>query len=462
MKLGLLPLLTFVLSLLAGCASAPQRPQIPDSVENDGLVVAEVQGLGPFGVRNDADVYIKGEDKRNNYARLYGNYLVRRLPPGQYTMEEIKQTSPVGPSAIGGGDIMLSKLRLPTHIDFTVRAGEVTNLGQLLIIPDERNPQGKRFAVRAVDNSADIRHFLQAYYPKLNASIKKDTLAPGEYSQGQDLQRLRRYIALKIGGFKSSGVRYVVGPAGTLARLERAGDGSIKNLRLLDSPITSGLRTQAEQQEYDRFGFISNDSRLFLINAGQVDAVSLPIDHPVSLFLFRDRGVIITDNKFNLYTSNDNGRSWQHSSGAVLDTSEEAPPPVNWFCTNCPPKLLGGIVEDGNGYYVYHKDPARLVYATYDSAEYQPITLPRDADNIHTLTARQSGLFLEKLISVLTPATAHPFFVRPRGSTEWETRYKPKAFCDRFEFLDDTGQRLRLDCSGDFYESSDGGVNWRR
>jgi hypothetical protein len=455
MKLGLLPLLTFVLSLLAGCASAPQRPQLTDSIENDGLVVAEVQGLGRLARRNHGDVYIKGEDKRNNYVRLYDNYLVRRLPPGRYTMEEIQQTSPER----GTGGMIV---KLPVHIDFTVRAGEVTNLGQLLLIPDESDPQFRRFAVRAVDNSADIRHFLQAYYPKLNASISKDTLAPGKYSQGQDLQLLRRHIALKIGGYKSSGVRYVVGPAGTLARLERAPDGRIKNLRLLDSPITSGLRTQAEQQEYDRFGFISNDSRLFLINAGQVEAVTLPIDHPVSLFLFRDRGVIITDNKFNLYTSNDNGRVWQHSSGAFLDTSDEVPPPVNWICTDCSPNLLGGIAEDGNGYYVYHKDPARLVYATYDSAEYQPITLPRDADNIVTLTARQSGLFLEKRISVLTPATAHPFFVRPRGSTEWETRYKPKTFCDRLEFLDDTGQRLRLDCSGDFYESSDGGVNWRR
>lgn len=447
MKLSLLPLFTFLLSLLSGCASVPQRPELPESIGNDGLVVAEVQGLGRLALFGYADVIIKG----GKSGKLAGSYLAHALPPGQYTLEALRQTSPGGSSSVTGVTVTTTNIAtLPIKIDFTVRAGEVTNLGQLLLVPNEKDPQKKLFAVHAVDNTADMRYFLQTFYPKLYASLGKATmtLAPGKYTQGQELQRLRRYIALKRGGSMASRLRYVAGPAGTLAVLDRAADGSVKEVRLLDSPVIASVRHEAEQQAYDRFAFTTSDNRFFIVKAGQVEARSLPIEKPDGLFLFRDRGVVVIDDKFNLYTSNDDGRSWQHYAGAIVDASQSS-----WH---------DGLTEDRDGYYTYRHFPPRLAYAKYGSAEYQPVALPKDATNIRRLTARQSGLFLEKEVAAWSSNTPHPFFVRARAGDEWQIRHKPRAMCDLFEFLDESGQQLRVRCSGEVYESSDGGVIWRR
>lgn len=460
MKLGLLPLLTFLLSLLSGCISVPTnaltapqvlhlppaiRPELPESIGNDGLVVADVQGLGRLTYFGNAEVIIKGGKR----AKLYGHYLVQPLPPGQYAIEALRQTSGPGTTFQQSGvTVMVTNFgTAPIKIDFTVRAGEVTNLGQLLLIPDENDARKKDFVIGAVDNSADMDYFLRTTYPKLHASLREKTLAPGKYMQAQDLQRLRRHIALNLGESMASRARYVAGPAGTLALLDRDPEGSVTNVRLLDSPVRAGLQMQAEQP--DRFGFITDDGRFFLVIGDQVEARSLPIAHPTRLFLFRDRGVIVVDNKFNLYTSNDNGHNWQQYAGAVVDDSVES-----W--------LTGGVAEDRDGYYVYRSLPPRLMHATYGSAEYQPVATPKGAISISGVTERRTGLFLETNITAWLTSTPHPFFFRPVGSHEWETRYKPQAMCKNLEFLDDTGQRVRARCSGEVYDSSDGGVSWRR
>jgi hypothetical protein len=451
LKPSLLPALAFLLSLLSGYASAnpTQRMELPESIGNDGLVVADVQGLGRLTrFSSNAEVVIKGESK----SWLYGHYLLQPLPPGQYTIEAFKQSvGGYGPSVVPGVNVMIGTLTsLPVKINFTVRPGEVTNLGQLLLIPDERDPEKKLFAVRAVDNSADMRYYLQTFYPKLNASLGKDTLSPGAYIQGQDLRRLQHYIALDLGGSMASHVRYVAGPAGTVAALDRDAEGSVTKVRLLDSPAMTAAQAKSEQPAYDRFGFIGDDGRLFLVSAGQVEVRSPPISDPNGVFLFRDRGVVVRDDKFNLYTSNDNGRSWQHYAGAALP-SVDATRPVS-----------GGLAEDQDGYYVYRSRSPLLLHAKYGSTEYQPVTLPNEIDNVSEVNARTSGLFVETNVRAWTTSTPNPFFVRHSESGEWEKRHKPQAMCKKLEFLDDSGQRLRVHCNGEAYDSADGGSSWRR
>lgn len=447
MKLVLAASLAFVFSLLAGCISVPKRPQLPESVGKDGLVVAQIQGVGLFGLYGYAQAVIKG----GSDAKLAGYQLAHVLAPGQYTLEALRHESKSGGSSFNG--VMISSTTvttLPLKIDFTVRAGEVTNLGHLVLVPDERDPQKKRFTVHAVDNASDTRHVLQTFYPTLYASLGKGatTLEPKNHIQGQDLQRLRRTIALHIAGAKASGRRYVAGPAGTLALLDRAPDGTVKQVRLVDSPVTTAPRVSAEQSKYDRLGFVTGDGRLFMATGSQVQARSLPVAEPTRMFMFGDSGVVLADEKFNLYTSHDDGRSWRHYAGAVVNGNEFSP--------------QDAITEAHGGYYLHRHYPPRLVHARFGGGEYEPVALPAAATNLHRVTARGPSLFLEKDITAWTSSTPNPFFVRPAAGQDWQTRHKPQASCGLLEFLDDAGEQLRTRCNGAVHVSNDGGVSWRQ
>lgn len=437
--------LAFVFSLLSGCISVPKRPQLPESVGNDGLVVAQIQGVGQFGLYGYAEAVIKG----GSDAKLAGYQLAHVLPPGQYTLEALRQKSTSGTSSFNG--VTVSKVTvttLPLNVDFTVRAGQVTNLGQLVLVPDERDPERKRFVVYAVDNASDTRHVLQTFYPALYASLGSGaaTLAPQSHVQGQDLLRLRRAIALQIGGSRIGGRRFVAGPAGTLALLDRAPDGRITQVRLVDSPVTTAPRLSAEQPSYDRLGFFTNDGRFFMATGSRVEARALPVANPTRVFLFGDSGVVLADEKFNLHTSHDDGRSWRHFAGAVVEDSEYS--------------RHDGLTEAHGGYYLHHHFPPRLVHAK-SGGEYERVALPEGATNIRRVVARGPSLFLEKEVTAWTSSTPHPFFVRPSAGQGWETRHKPRASCGLLEFQDDSGQQLRTRCDGTVHVSSDGGVSWR-
>ena len=437
-----------VLAMLAGCLGTNVR-SLPDDTDNlgrKGFAMAEIHIVGGLADYMDVivDQHTKGYVKDDFYAVA--------LSPGTYTMESLSRINGGSSGGFGGVTVTTTEyLNYPINRQFTIRAGEVTNLGEIVILPDPAHRESKQFNVVNVDNSADAPALLKTHYPKLAGSLRPGALAvaPGNYARGEDLNKLRMYIATVLAE-KLNASRYVAGPAGTLARVERDRSGKPAKLQLLDPGMIEGLVGQGEDRAHDRFAYTSNDGRVFVLRAGQIQQRSLPdgVSARSAIFLAGDKNVVIPANRFTLYTSTDDGATWLSYDGAAYKSGEDTPYAEYDFA------------KDATGFFVYRSYPARVVYSPVGSPSYELVPLPQDVKEIRHLTLLKSDLLIEVRKMAWTAKTPIPFYVRARAGGEWRTHYMPNATCGPLIFLDATGQNLRAVCGQVVDETTDGGEHW--
>jgi hypothetical protein len=383
-----------------------------------------------------------------------GSYFAATLSPGEYTLNKIsRETFGLGTYTAAVQFQSFKVKSFPVERHFTVRAGEITNLGELILLLDPRTPDSKQFVIRAVDNTADARLFLQSHYPKLLASMKPDALtsASGDYVQGTDLEKLRVYIAsTQAKQLKAS--RYVTGPAGTLAAVDHDRTGTPTRVHLIDSGITAGIVDVAEQVKRDRLAFQTSDGRLFVLNGGRTVQRPLPEGMQLraglsydKLYLAGDRNIVIVERGLNLCISADDGLTWKYASGGA-----ESP---GAYSTT-------GFGGNDSGYFVFQSYPPRLLHSPLGEPNLQAVPLPPQMREVRRITALDGAVVLEGLTSLLgeTPA---PFFVRAHDSDDWQQRLMPNTpRCAPMQFLDQKGEQLRTVCGTAVYVSADGGLHW--
>lgn len=436
--------------ICAACTdmSTFSRPDLPESLGGKGAVIVEVHGIGVWTYL--MDVWINNHKQGD----VRGSYFAATLSPGEYTLNKLSRESSGPSGGYGGVNVSLFNVKsFPVERHFTVRAGEITNLGELVLLLDPRTPDSKQFVIRTVDNTADARVFLQSHYPKLLASVKPEalTLASGDYVQGTDLEKLRVYIAsTQAKQLRAS--HYVTGPAGTFAAVDHDRTGTPTRVHLIDFGVTAGIVDAAEQVKRDRFAFQTSDGRLFVLNGGHAVQRPLPegmelragsSDH--QLHLAGDRNIVIVERGLNLSISADDGLTWKYASGG-------AESPGTYSTT--------GFGADDSGYFVFQSYPPRLLYSPLGEPNLQPVPLPPQMREVRRITALDGAVVLEGLTSLLgeTPA---PFFVRAHDGDDWQQRLMPDTpRCAPMQFLDQKGERLRTICGTAVYASADGGLHW--
>jgi hypothetical protein len=437
-----------VLAVLIGCTplNIKSLPEDADTLGRKGLVVAEVHVVG--GTSDFMDVIVTGHPK----GTVHASYYAAALPAGDYTLESLSSLAGGSSGGFGGVSTTTNYLSYPVNRNFTIRTGEVTNLGQLVLAPDRAHPQSKQFNAVFIDNSADAPALLKTHYPELVGSLKRGALvlAPGDYVQGEDLRQFRLHIASVLAG-SSYSARYVAGPAGTLARVERDRNGKPAKVQLIDSGVIAGLYSGAEDRAHDRFAYASSDGRLFVLRAGKIQQRPVPggITPRNEIFLAGNSDVVIPTSQFTVYTSNDDGATWTSYAGAAYKPGEASPYGTYDF------------VKDAVGFFVYRSYPARMVYSPVGSPNCELVTLPKDATEIRRLTILQSDILLEVQTMAWAAKTPIPFYVRARSGGEWKTRYMPGGYCGPLIFPDATGQHLRAVCGQVINETADGGQHWR-
>lgn len=436
--------------LICGCTdmNTIRRPDLPESLGGKGAVIAEVHGIGIQTYYMDVSI----NHHKKDFVR--SSYFAATLSPGEYTLNELSRDA-AGPSGgFGGVNVTFHKVTsFPVERHFTVRAGEITNLGELILLRDPRTPNSEQFVVRTVDNNADARVFLQSHYPKLLASMKPEalTLAPGDYVQGTDLEKLRVYIAsTQANQLRAS--HYVTGPAGTLAAVDHDRTGTPTRVHLIDSGVTAGIVDSAEQLKRDRFAFQTSDGRLFVLNGGHPAQRPLPEGMELraglsdgQLHLAGDRNIVFVERGLNLSISADDGLTWKYASGGAAS-------PGTYSTT--------GFGGDNSGYFVFQSYPPRLLHSPLGEPNLQPVPLPPQIREVRRITALDGAVVLEGLTSLLgeTPA---PFFVRAHEGDDWQQRLMPNTpRCAPMQFLDQKGERLRTVCGTAVYASADGGLHW--
>lgn len=431
MRLFILSIMPLFL-LLNGCITTAIRPELPTSLNGKGIVIAEpiVVG-GGIDSLSYADVIINGWKK----GKIGRSHFAVVLSPGEYTLDKLRKK-------------FIYTSIFPMKLKFTIRAGEITNLGQILLVYDPEDLGQQRYTIIPVDNTEDTKYFLKTFYPQLSESLGPNSIRLGldNYISGSGLKKLRNYITKRLIKGPPKSKRYAVGPCGIIAQIKRS-NGKIIGFKPIPSPTMSGIRLAAGHHQKDRYAFITSDQRLFTIRAGKVQERPIPaVEDLDAIIITGDHDIVLCREDFKLQISNNDGHTWQAFDGTAVKTGKYG---------------QYELVEDTNGYFIFHSSPAQLVYAAYGTSVIQNIRLPEGSYVIQRLTLNHSELFLEtNNVLVGTDITPHPFFIRARSGGPWRKKLMPYGWCSPLEFLDDTGMSLQTRCDKETYQSNDGGTTW--
>lgn len=435
-------LLTAVVpALMSGCITpvVSQRPALPERLAGQGLLVAEFRRDRP--VADDTQVTINGRQT----GPIHRGYLVLPLAPGRYTLDTISDTARGVPAR---GDQIT-----PIEREFEIRASEVTSLGLFLWLSDR--PAAPDQDLAALDNSAAMRDLLALDYPALNAVFNLNSVQPafGPYASPTALDALRTEIARSSlsdlagveAGFADPAI--AIGPAGTIARVTRDADGQVISARPYDTGTLAMM--VAASRAADRYGFLSADNRLFLLENGQMRTLDIPASlRATGVQVFGAQGVALIDHRMVIHVSTDGGGSWQpHTQFAV-----ELPPQAD-------PIGVHGI-SDADRFYLYtvrnDRGRPRVFMSPSEVVGFTDLSIPSEVDAIAQLVSKRAGLFLNP---VGGPAR-HSFYFRSVRDGSWERRTipSPGGSC-RLEFQDAEGGNILAVCPSR-YRSTDGGRSW--
>lgn len=436
-------ILLLLIVLVAGCVKLPDyRPDLPDNlISGSGLVVGQVAGVGRLSQWSIyKDVLINDRKK----SKVVNGFIAVPLSPGEYTFSSLYDET----STSTGTYIYRYMTTLPIKRKFTIRAGEVTNLGLLVLYPDPNDKEQKKFLRFFVDNTADMKHFLKTAYPLLAPKLRVDamTLAPGDLIPANLLELLRKDIAMKEVVASGGYAAYVAGDVGTLAEPQRDKDGKISGVKLIDVPTVSNLQSDSSNYVKDRFAFLTTNNRLFFVQNGKVAEKRPPAGlRAGKVYVLGSSDLVIVDDKFEIYTSTNNGDQWQTYIGAVTKDKVSV-------------KAAGGK----NGYFFYTAEPPVLLTSDHGRANYQPVALPQQINALGLVREKPLGLFAELKVKTSGEKENRPFYFRRTGSTAWEARSMPAPNCGIVFFLDDGGSNVKTDCGKVAYLSSDGGKTWQK
>ncbi len=443
--------LLLLIVLAAGCVKLPDyRPDLPENlIGGSGLVVGQVVGIGRLSQWSIYKDVLINDRKRS---KVVNGFIAVPLSPGEYSFTGLYDET----QSSTGTYIYRYMTTLPIKRKFTIRPGEVTNLGLLVLYPDPNDKEQKKFLRFFVDNTADMKHFLKTAYPLLAPKLRVDsmTLAPGDLTPANLLELLRKDIAMKEVAASGGYAAYVAGHVGTLAEAQWDKDGKISGVKLIDVPTVSNIQSESPNYVKDRFAFLTTNNRLFLVQNGKV-AEKRPPDglRAGKVFVFGTSDVVIVDDKFEIYTSASNGDRWQ----AYLGNATEK-------------KMSAKLSPGAEGYYAYIAKPPALLYAGYGKSEFRPVELPADMKSLGLLREKPIGLFAERETTYFKETEKRPFFFRPAGKTAWETRSMPANNCEHIRFADGEGKNLSTVCGESAvgggqrfqYVSNDDGRTWQK
>lgn len=454
------------LGTLFGCVSTASIPQLPEDLSGDGLLVGEIYMPGSYRW-DTSEVIING---RTYNTSLRDGYLAIKLPPGEYTIENLRthgwnekvsrndDESPYVKVRRGGGSY-----RPPTYIyvpgtptytyytllpinqKFTIEANRITNLGMYVFLVDPKD--AKKFYTVKLDNKKEMAHFLDTNYPKLMATITNRNPIPvvATYLDASKLPDLRKSIAGKEarwGRMLTLGQSTLVyGGAGTavLFTFDKTKKDAPPVAQVLDTGTLADIK--GVQAQGDRVSLLTADAQILILENGKIARRAIPHRvHPLHFRRFGERGIVTLDNRRRLLLSHDDGMSWTKDESVML---EEPTNRLDVFSTR-------------DGIYVYSTSgvPNSILLRSYAQSVAQPIPTPTEHGRVPShsrphLFANDNGLYIDY--------RALDFHYKPNGQTDWQVRAMPAEKCG---YMGSIGKTINVTCDKVNYHSEDGGVNW--
>ncbi len=436
-----LAVLLVVCLVLPTCAT--YRPELPKDIGHRGLVVAQVDSVEDLPWLGDARAEISGsfrpEIVRSTTDNAINGYLAIPLEQGEYSFTGFSRQ--IGTSTILIPTVGTARYQHKEHVrmtqKFVIRPKEVTNLGLIVALPS---------GIVLVDNTEHMRKFLRTHYPEMASTLNINAmvLAPGNYVRAEQLPALRSDIVrqmLKARDDYAATAYCVAGPAGTLAYLERTVDGKIKEIKQFDLGTVARIASFSDDSERKRCALLTSDRRLFVVNNGRIVARNLPASlREGVLHVFGADGLVIVDDKMEIYRSVDNGQTWRQNHALVQKNQ----------------RVHRGFARTQGGYYVYSKSPSLLALGSEMDDSFKPVAIP-DISVIMQLKEDASGVYLHGS-SMLS---GYFLYFKAKNRPDWVKIKMPNMACNEIRF-NDRERTIKAFCGDMGFQSRDRGHSWER
>lgn len=430
---------------VAGCAGLPRdlasepRELLPD----EGMLVIEVTGYNTDW--DGASVFIDRRDR----GMLFGGMALLKLKAGEHTFDGIRKVTgsetrsiPLDLAGLPTGYVTTTRYKsVSSQRRFTIEAGKVTSLGQLVRVAEGGTSTG-RVLSEWLDNSAHIRELIQSVPSLSGLRAETVSLAPGVYATPSELTELRKAIADVVYADKSkSGFtgNYVVGPAGTVAELVRGRDGHVKSLQLMNINTVAPF-TASHSDRRGRLGMVTTQ-RAYLLLDGKLEQKLLPTRAVVKqVHLFGARSVLLATANGEVHISDDSGHTWRKT--LLPETAEGV-------------RAYYDVEVTGMDWHIYlfSREQNRLFRLAENQNDLKRIELPPGA-RLQLVKTMKTGLFLK---------ASGLYYHQTADSPVWKTiDVLNRSKCASLRFMEDQGLRLQASCASAVLESEDGGQTWKR
>ena len=433
--------LLLLVSFLSGCISS--SPVIDsDSIKNDGLLLGQVTSTSIGRNLYFGDVKINGKTFKH---AISGAYIRVPLKPGRHILEEISNVS----SRTTGSLVTTTTTRYRINAKFTIKAGEVTNLGKVVLYFPDRT--GKKYKTILVNNVEDMQAFLRTEHPSAYNALrnKKFRKADTTYARKKQIETLRTVMLARNVRSASQG-QYLAGDLGALARVVRNKEGKIIQINFIETGTYQSIGPCFNGN--GRFACVVphpiKGKLLHVSGKKGLYARKLPTsDKNINLILVGKNDIVLVNDRMEVYTSMNSGKSWS------AYTSSRLKDPLAY--TSRPEFSFGR-----QGYYIYSKgQDATIQYRQYGARSYEVIEPPKRGDYLNGLTETDKGLYAGPEFTMISDAQ---MFFRASGQNKWVKYEIPTSSCGRFEIIDRAKDRIAAKCSNKYLVTDDHGKTWRQ
>lgn len=447
-------------AVFEGCT--PTMFSLPDDLGKKGMVVAYVRSDDLTDIANAYPIV-----DRELYIGTFNNgYVTVPLPAGQHTWQSLNQST-------GGYNVYVPNIETihvdnrkdyPVGISFKVEPGKITNLG-LIRINHEAHVPGTEYTgtlkIQRIDNTPDMTNILSEAKPTLYNNLKDKSLivAPGAYLDARALQDLHYETALNLMTSswreRNRSAQYVMGPYGTLARIQTDPKGKVK-LLLIDTQTTRDL--SACTSFGTRAACMTSATKYFLVQGDKIAFGSVPDGVLAnSIHAVDAANFVLIDQSMNLYVSDNEGKTWQKKT----DT-----PPKKVFVQDLyHMDILNGVglARGVEGHYLYTpgqpKLGTRVLFSKNGSGVYSPVVMPDGTQNILEVAESSAGLYVSTT-GGLWDYRSGKMLLRPTGTANWRTGNLGSVRCTRMTLGELDALNVKIDCDGTSWVSKDGGSTW--
>ncbi len=454
--------------LLSACNTV--QVKVPQALDQQGLLVGRI-AAGVWSERNELTPQMTlraGEGQAKLYQNgIKDNTITIALAPGEYTMNKVQHT---GKSY---GNVIVTS-SFPVGRKFTIKAGQVTNLGLMVLVPYLQDKT--KFIFHTLDNTADMQEHVKNTHPALYASLpdKNFTISEDGYADrpvkviGLDkLDEVRKQIAYgKLIFDTPYAVQHVTGAAGTIAKIIYDSNKKISDIKILPTNTLEDMddcstygKTVLCSVEPDRekgvfSGKWNNSGKYILVRDEKLERGQFqqkPAGH--ALWLVSESGIVIADEHLNIFTSYDYGANWTSYSGAAQKQA------INQGIFG---NYVIGYQAGKNGFYLYPHNRnvgnRKIVYTPHNKAEYRNIDFPNDLDQMDTLTESLDTLFAGSAHGILSGVAMY----KKVSDAPWEKIGTLPYGCryPRIESKDNISLKAHCITGDNIASSNDAGKTW--